>query len=78
MDKEFLSQIDGLGELIPDPKLENEIIICECFCVNVADIRELCADQKQVDVNLLESTYSFGQGCQSCVKKIESWVHNIF
>ena len=79
MDKEFLSQIDRVDELISSTeKLDDEILICECFCVNVADIREACQDLATVDVELLQKKFSLGQGCTSCLKNIDSWVNKIF
>lgn len=80
MDKEFLSQIDRVDELLPSApeKLNNEVLICECFCVSVADIREACHDIQKVDLKLLQDNFSLGHGCQGCLKRIDSWLHKIF
>jgi NAD(P)H-nitrite reductase large subunit len=78
MDKEFLRQMENVDELIPHlpQKLDDETLICECFCVNVADIRQLCVSK--VDLDLVESRLSLGQGCKSCLKSKDSWVDKIF
>ena len=77
MDKEFLNLIDDAGDLVPE-KLDDEVLICECFCVNVADIREACKDLQEFDLKTMQDNYSMGLGCQSCLKRIDSWVHKIF
>ena len=81
MDRDFLHQIDQLNELLTCSevaKLDDEVLICECFCVNVKDIRQACAAAQKVDIRLLQETLSLGEGCQSCTKRIDSWVNNIF
>lgn len=81
MDKEFFRQIDQAGELLtqsgPD-KLGDDVLICECFCVNVRDIREACAARSEVDLEQLRQRYSLGEGCQSCKKAAPEWVNRIF
>ena len=78
MDKDFLRLIESLDDLIvrPTEKLDDETLICECFCVNVKDIRELCGTY--VDLDLLKDQLNMGQGCNSCIKNKESWINNIF
>ncbi len=81
MDKEFLKQIDRVKELYSETtieKLDDEVLICECFCVNARDIREACDHLKKVDLALLQETLNFGHGCQSCLKNSEIWKDNIF
>lgn len=82
MDKEFLRQIDQASELIPDQqsleKLDDETLICECFCVNVGDIRRTCADEQLVDLELLSAQFNMGLGCQSCFKKKDYWINRIY
>lgn len=63
-------------ETFAPTKLEQDYLVCECFCVSVADIREVCKDE--VDLELLKNEYSFGQGCQSCLKNRDHWCHLIF
>lgn len=81
MDKDFLNQIDNVGELLAnlqDEKLDEEVLICECFCVNVRDIREMFADTGVVDLEVLQSRLDLGKGCQSCLKSKDSWIDKIF
>ena len=78
-DSEFLTQIDQVDELISSTdKLDDETLICECFCVNVADIRQLCNEHKELDLEKVQSEFNLGQGCQGCLKRIDSWVNKIF
>lgn len=78
MDKDFLRLIETVDELLPatPEKLEDDCLICECFCVSVRDIRDLCQDQ--VDLELLTKHYNMGQGCGSCINSKASWINNIF
>jgi NAD(P)H-nitrite reductase large subunit len=79
MDKEFLSQIDQVDELIlSTEKLDDDVLICECFCVNVADIRNVCHTKQVFDLKVVQDAYSLGQGCQGCIKRIDTWVNSIF
>lgn len=81
MDKEFLRQIDQANELLADSKpdhIPDDVLICECFCVSALDIRNVCSELGMVDVDLLQETMDLGRGCQSCLKRIDSWVNNIF
>jgi hypothetical protein len=81
MDREFLNQIDNLGELLADldqEKLDDEVLICECFCVNVRDIRELFADSQEVDLLVLQNRLDLGKGCLTCLKNKDSWIDKIF
>lgn len=79
MDKEFLRQIDRLDELLPSTeKLDDDVLICECFCVNVADIRQVCHENQAFDLKLVEDNFHLGQGCQGCLKRINTWVNKIF
>ncbi len=79
MEKEILSQIDRIDDLIErSTKLDDEVLICECFCVSVGDIRTTCQSEGAFDLTKVQDTFSFGRGCSECLKKIDSWVHNIF
>ena len=81
IDKEFLSQIDLVSELLPDnsaAKLDDDVLICECFCVSVRDIRDACHSIQSVDFELLAKNLSLGQGCQSCLKAADTWKNKIF
>jgi NAD(P)H-nitrite reductase large subunit len=76
MDKDFLNQIDEL--ISSTEKLDDEILICECFCVNVADIRDACREKGAFDLDIMQKNFSMGLGCTSCIKQIDSWVYKIF
>ena len=78
IDEEFLRQIDQVEDLLPTTldKLDDDTLICECFCVSVRDIRLLC--ETKVDLQLLQEDLHLGQGCTTCLKNIDSWIHRIF
>lgn len=78
MDKEFLHLMDSVSELIPEApgKLDDETLICECFCVSAADIRSLGGPD--VELEKCRTTFALGTGCQTCVKNIDSWMNKIF
>ena len=78
MDKDFLRLMETVDELItrPTEKLEDGVLICECFCVSAGDIRELCTSS--VDLDLLKDHFNMGQGCQTCIKNKNSWINKIF
>lgn len=78
MDKDFLHLIETVDELLPstEQKLDDDTLICECFCVSVGDIRETCLTK--VDLDLLKDQFHMGQGCQSCFKNKDSWINKIF
>ena len=81
MDKEFLRQIDHANDLVTqsqDQKLKDEVLICECFCVNVRDIREAFPEHDEVDLGLLRQRFSLGEGCTSCIKAAPEWINKIF
>ena len=77
MDKDFLSLIESADELITQSeKLADESLICECFCVSARDIRDLCSSK--VDLDQLMVEFNLGQGCQSCLKRKDTWLDKIF
>ena len=80
-DKDFLSQIDRVQDLLGDkPKelLEDDVLICECFCVSVGDIREVCDETKLVDIEKLQQQFHFSQGCGTCMRRKNEWFDLIF
>ena len=78
MDKDILRLMETVDELIPRPtdKLDDDTLICECFCVSAGDIREVCSGY--VDLDLLKARFNFGGGCQTCLKNKDSWINRIF
>lgn len=82
MDEEFLRDIDQVKELLTDAsrleKLEDDTLICECFCVNVGDIRRTCAEKGEVDLEQLKTIFGLGTGCATCLNKKDYWINRIF
>jgi NAD(P)H-nitrite reductase large subunit len=80
-DKDFLSQIDRVDELLgemPKALLDDDVLICECFCVSVGDIREVCGETKLVDIEKLQQQFHFSQGCGTCIQRKNEWFDLIF
>lgn len=73
-------QIDHLEDYIEsDPfKFPDDHLICECNCVSVADIKKHFASEREIDFEFLRQQYSFGTGCQSCLKTKTDWLKKIF
>jgi NAD(P)H-nitrite reductase large subunit len=81
MDREILRQIDQVEELLEPyqpEKIDDEVLVCECFCVSAADIRQTLDEAKVVDLDLLQKHFSLGLGCGSCLKKKDYWIDKIF
>ena len=80
MDRDLLRQMDLVSELIPPEsnKLEDDFLICECFCVSAGDIREVCTEIQKVDLNLVQEKTNLGHGCQGCIRRIDNWLTKIF
>lgn len=78
LDEDFLLQITNMAELLPEPHelLDDDCLICECFCVSAGDIRKVSSET--VDLTLLKAKFHLGTGCQSCIKNFESWKDKIF
>lgn len=77
--EEILTAIENWDELLEtrsNKKLDDEIIICECFCVNVADIRAI--QKKEVNIESLKKSLGLGTGCTSCLKTTHNWKDKIF
>ncbi|MBL7664145.1 MAG: (2Fe-2S)-binding protein [Bacteriovoracaceae bacterium] len=58
--------------------LDNNLLICECNCVSVAEIKSLFKQRSEIDLEILKQKFGFGSGCQSCVKNKDTWIDNIF
>ena len=81
MDKEFLRQVEQASELltqVASEKMHDDVLICECFCVNVRDIREACSGTGEVNLAVLRDRFSMGEGCKSCVKAAPEWMYKVF
>ena len=80
MDKEFFGQIDLVADLVATETtlLDDDFLICECFCVSAGDIRDACADDKCFELKKVQDYYSLGLGCQGCMREIDNWANKIF
>lgn len=78
-DEEFWSAIDNLHELVPSEvdKLEDDVLICECFCVSVYEIRQCLNDSHTLDVTKLTQELNMGKSCGACLKNSASWIDKI-
>lgn len=80
-DEEFLNAIDNLHELIPTTteKLSDDVLICECFCVSVREIKECLSGPRSdvTDLEFLSEQLQMGTSCGSCMKKSASWINKI-
>ena len=77
--EEILDNIKNLNDFIgsnSNKKLDDDVIICECFCVNVADIK--ATKLKKVDFEYLKNSLGLGTGCSSCIKSKNNWKEKIF
>ena len=81
MDKDFLRQIDELGAFAPSEtaeKLDDDFLICECFCVSAGDIRMACGPTGKVNLEIIQHDLHLGQGCQGCLRRLDTWIDKIF
>ncbi len=58
-------------------KLDDEVIICECFCVNAKDIRSFCQKNGSLEVESLRKVFGLGDGCKSCLLHQDQWINKI-
>ena len=76
-----LRELQAKGESDRNQKLlADEVLICECKCVSVGEIREALntGNIKTVDLDYLKKRLGLGSGCSSCLKNFESWKSGIF
>jgi NAD(P)H-nitrite reductase large subunit len=73
-EKELLAEIENLTELIDydEATLSDDFLICECYCVSVKDIREVCEQLGSFDLKTVQDRFGLGKGCQSCLKFIDN------
>ena len=74
---EETSEVEALLEGLR-PALDDETLICECYCVSLLDIREACAKTRLVDVEMLQRRFGLGTGCGQCVKDLAVWHDRVF
>jgi NAD(P)H-nitrite reductase large subunit len=58
--------------------LNDDVLICECLCVSVADIRKFFNKNQNVDLEALRKEFHLGAGCSSCVRSFSQWKDQIF
>jgi bacterioferritin-associated ferredoxin len=77
MEKTFYHLMDNLEDLVPEGsvKLDDDCLICECFCVSAKDIRDL--GLKSLELDILQQKLGLGNGCQSCLKSKDDWIDRI-
>jgi NAD(P)H-nitrite reductase large subunit len=79
MKNDFERQIDQWRDIAicDNTNLSNEVLICECFCVSVGDIRKCFSSVEDFDAKVLEEKFGFSTGCSSCLKDIDSKLKDI-
>jgi hypothetical protein len=77
MKTSFYHQMDHLEDLLPEKpkKIDDDCLICECFCISAKDIRDL--GQLKLELDTVQKKLGLGSGCQSCLKNIEDWIDRI-
>ncbi len=55
------------------PVLGDEVLVCECFCVDVGEIRRSMEPGKEVDWCALQERLQLGSGCGTCWKRKDEW-----
>jgi bacterioferritin-associated ferredoxin len=81
MSSELDKDIREAQEALQDwksPGLSDEVLICECYCVSVLDIRQTLSNNSQINLELLREKYGLGSGCGRCVKELNDWKNLIF
>lgn len=73
LDEEIAEANEALGEW-KRPVLADDVIVCECFCVSLGDIRNAALEMGgEIDVEYLQQRFHLGTGCGSCLKRREEW-----
>lgn len=83
LDKEFLEAIEAFENEFVDHKcqkvlLADDVLICECCCVGVLEIRETCKEPKNLTEEFLRDHLGMGTGCSTCIKNMPEWKNAIF
>jgi NAD(P)H-nitrite reductase large subunit len=83
MRDELYRNIDNLEDFLCEKPLkptllDDELLICECNCVSVKDIKMLFHDERVVNVETLTRVLKLGSGCGSCLKSCDEWKDRIF
>ena len=55
------------------PALADDLLICECYCVSLGEIRAFIKESGSADIENLQQRFQLGTGCGSCLKRREYW-----
>lgn len=74
---DFYKDIDNYRELLKDdpdivPMASENHLICECFCVSLSEINELCRNNG-FDLEMIREQLNLGNGCGQCLKNLSTW-----
>ena len=76
-DLELLAEARGiLSSYVEVDKLDEDLLICECMCISVRDIRETFKINGP-SLDLLVSELGMGTACSTCLKSKEDWFNRI-
>lgn len=79
MEKNSHQQIDNWkSETQQYFQISDDVLICECFCVDVKDIKESFNKLNDFDINILVKKFGFSTGCTSCLKGLDKKLEHIF
>jgi NAD(P)H-nitrite reductase large subunit len=70
LDKDISEAQNALQEW-KHSSLPRETVICECYCVSVGDVLDICP--QALDLELLAERFGLGTGCKSCLKDMPRW-----
>lgn len=73
---EARSLLSSESESLESEKLNDEVLICECMCISVGEIREHIRNG-DVNLSVLSQELMLGSGCSSCFKSFEQWKDKI-
>ncbi len=54
-----------------------DVLICECYCVSVSDIKRVCPEGS-LDLEKVQLELNLGLGCQSCLNNRAQWIKTWF
>lgn len=56
--------------------ISDDVLICECMCISMGDIREFCKEN-EAKLSNLSRELGLGTGCSSCSKSFDQWKDKI-
>ncbi len=54
-------------------KLQEDILICECMCISVEDIRDIFNEHGK-SLAVLQEKLGLGSACSTCIKSKDAWL----